>query len=293
MAIDPFFGSVLAGATNLVGGLIGGENQRKANENAKDAAEANNRRAWELAVHGTEIKAYDVMKAYEQTGIHPLALLGMSGPTYTPSTAAFIGGNPVGEGLGRMGQDISRGLHATADRELREKSMALQETALANSAERGALENELLRIRIASERARLTQVSAPAMPSPSDRWTLDGQIPDTTRLHQGMSVLPDASRESSSVPGVGYLKMPDGSYMPVKSKEATDRLEDDTLGNIKHFIQREFGPSFWEKDPGRPARPGYRWTVNFFGNWVEVPKYSAPSGYNPHYRGYNPKDAYK
>ena len=97
------------------------------------------------------------MNAYQESGINPLALLGVQGPTYSPVTPAFIGGNPVGEGIARAGQDISRGIHATADRELRAASLALQKKSMEDAAERGGLENELLRIKILSEMQRLNQ----------------------------------------------------------------------------------------------------------------------------------------
>lgn len=273
MAIDPFFGSVLAAAANIGGGLVGGGSSRKANELAEEQATANRQAQLTAMQHGITWRAQDVMNAYKSTGIHPLALLGVQGPTYSPVSSAFTT-SPVGESIGRAGQDISRGMHATADRELRGAAIKVQQDMLGIARERGTLENELIRTQIASERARLSQVSAPPMPSPNQRWSLPG-VADTTMLHRDIALRRDPSREDSSTPGVGYLSMPDGSLMPVKSKEAQERLEDDVLGNLKHFVQRELGPSFWERDPGRAASPGMRWTVNLWGNWVQVPKSTA------------------
>ena len=197
MALDPFFGSVLSGATSLIGGLFGGESQRKANENAKDAAEHARRQQDELAKRGITYRVRDIMNAYQESGINPLALLGVQGPTYSPVTPAFLGGNPVGEGIARAGQDISRGIHATADRELRAASIAMQKKAMDDAAERGGLENQLLRVKIASEMQRLHQMSSPPMPSANQRY----EIPGSVSKDSFWNIFRDPSKENS-VPGV-------------------------------------------------------------------------------------------
>lgn len=256
----PAVSSLIGGGLNMIG-------QSQANDRAEDVAANQQALQREFATTGITWRARDIMRASGETGIHPLALLGVQGATYSPVTTAFAP-ESMGDAVSRAGQDIGNAIHRNADRALRERQLEMQEIQMNNLAERGALENEALRLQIASQRMRLAQMNAPSVPSTS----APGRMIDTTRLHMGITDNLELARETSSTPAIGLLKMPDGSYMPVKSKEATERLEDDVLGNLKHFFMRELGPSFWEKDPGRPARPGHRWTVNFWGNWVEVPE---------------------
>lgn len=261
--------AIIGAASSLIGGALNRSAANDANERAAEQAEVNRQEQERFAKLGLTWRAEDAMNAYKKTGIHPLAMLGVQGSTYSPVSAAFTPAS-MGDSVARAGQDIGNAIHRGADRALRERALRLQEVQLNNAAERGSLENELLRMNIASQRMRLAQMNAPAAPSAAPTMV------DTTRLHQGITDNMDIAREPGSSTGIGYLKMPDGSLMPVKSEAAGQRLEDDALGNLKHFIMREFGPSFWEKDPGRPARPGYRWTVNFAGNWIEVPVRTAP-----------------
>lgn len=210
MAIDPFFGSVLSGVSSVVGGLFGAEGNRKANERAEETAVHNMRQQDELAKHGILYRAADVMDAYRHTGIHPLALLGVAGPTYTPSSPVFLGGSPLGEGIARAGQDFSRSMNATADRELRGAALKLQEAMLNTNAERGHLENELLKTQIASERMRLAQQSGPAMP----------------KAGMGENQIMFPGVEKNVIPDVTVVRTPRGGYVVVPGKEVQSRMEE-------------------------------------------------------------------
>lgn len=210
MAVDPFFGSVLAAGTNLLGGLIGGGAKEAANKQQEAQFDYNARQQMAFATRGLTWRAEDAMEAYKRTGIHPLAMLGVSGPTYSPTFTAFDSSNPVGEGVARAGQDISRSINATADRELRGAALKLQEAALNTSAERGQLENELLKTRIASERMRLAQQSGPAMPKPGASET-DINFPGV---------------EKQIIPDVTVVRTPRGGYVVVPGKEVQSRMEE-------------------------------------------------------------------
>lgn len=283
MAIDPFFGSVLSAGTSLLGGLLGQESSRKANERAAEEAAHNRALQMKYAKLGVTWRAEDVMNAYQKTGIHPLALLGVSGPTFSPVTTSFMGGSPMGEGLARAGQDISRGLHATADRELRETALRFQEKAMQDAAVRGGLENELLRVRIASEAARLQQMTSPVMPSPvSNRWLVDGQNTELRApvaqgrlwkdqpLKRDMADPAQPHQESAAVTSLGWLKNSDGSYTAAKSKDAQERLEDDFWGSTKHFITNTVVPMFDPRSAGVPfpAPAGHHWYIDWKGDRV-------------------------
>lgn len=254
MAIDPFFGSVLAAGTNIAGGVVGALNADSVNSRASDAANNNAASQMHLASHGITMRARDVMNAYSQTGIHPLALLGVQGPTYSPSSAAFVS-SPMGESIGRAGQDISGGMWRTADKELREASLANQAGALKLAQERGELENMALRIKIMSDVARLKNESSPVMPSP-------GTWKDASTPRGGFRATPGSE---VPVPGIGLQRMPDGTFMMTKSKAGADMLEDDVFGNIKHFFQRMLFT-----DPGSgffpPPPKGKHWRQDWKGD---------------------------
>lgn len=207
MAIDPFFGSVLAAGTGLVGGILGQGSQAAANKQQEAQFNANLQQQIAYATRGLTWRAEDAMEAYKRTGIHPLAMLGVSGPTYSPMVSTSFGGSPIGEGIAKAGQDISRGLHATADRELRGKALAIQEAALNTSAERGYLENELLKTQIASQRMRLQQMSSPAVPNPGEQVNFPGVERD---------VIPDTT----------VVRTPRGGYVVVPGKEVQSRMEE-------------------------------------------------------------------
>lgn len=263
MAVDPFFGSVLSAAGSVVGGLLGNESQRKANENAKDAAAHALRAQDEFAKRGVTYKVRDLMNASSESGIHPLALLGVQGPTYSPVIPTFSGGNPLGEGIARAGQDISRGIEATANRELRAAANDLQ-------MQRFALENDLLRAKIASEVAVTRQVqSAPPMPGPGQRYLLDGQGPTGMVKDKPLERIgPEKGFEYSepgAVAGVRWERTPTG-WAPIKSKDAQEGLEDDMFGNVWWNMRYRFGPSWRtltrQKHSGVPPVPlkeGMRW----------------------------------
>lgn len=270
MAIDPFFGSVLAAGSSLAGGLVGAANADNINSRARDEAANNAARQMHLAQHGITMRARDVMNAYSQTGIHPLALLGVQGPTYSPSSAAFVS-SPIGDAVGKMGQDVAGGMWRTADKDLRERSLATQAGALKLAQERGELENTALRIKILSDIARLKNESSPVMPSPGGTWKDAG----TPRAGSPGS--------ESPIPGIGLQRMPDGTLMMTKSKAGSDMLEDDVFGNLKHFFQRMLFT-----DPGGgffpPPPRGKHWRQDWKGDlYLDDTPYSPRRGSDERY----------
>lgn len=268
--MDPsFFGSVLSGVSNLVGGFLGNEANRKANETAQENAVHQQNLQLEAAMKGISWKARDVMNAYKETGIHPLALLGTSGPTYSPVTVSQVGGSPLGESIGRMGQDISRSINATADRELRQRAMDMQ-------MERFTLENELLKARIGSEVARTNQMSAPAMPNPMTRrppMAVDGQGDSAIKLKQNeVTMQPQPGIEPGLQPDMGFSQTPSGELVPIPSKEFKDRAEDMSWLPFTWFW-RNYARPFFDPDNHHPrgkyAAPlGKIWTWDpLRGSW--------------------------
>lgn len=283
MAIDPFFGSLLGAGANIVGGLISSAGNRVANERASDIANNNVALQKEFAQTGVTWKARDVMRAYQETGIHPLQLLGTGGASYSPVSAAFVPDTSLGESIGKAGQSIERGMYASADRDAREMAMGMTTALNKLAIERGGLENELLRMRIASEAARLVQSPAVGLPSVNRRYLVDGQNLNTelrSPVAQGPGideqplkrVTPgpgDPSSEPGAVTSRGWLRNADNSWSPVKSKDAQERLEDDFWGTTKHFITNTLVPMFSPNSvpPPFPAPAGKSWYVDWKGDW--------------------------
>lgn len=268
MAIDPFFGTVLSAAASLGGSLLGRDDKSSHNL----AVQMQQQR--QFARRGLTWRAKDAMRAYRETGLHPLAMLGVSGPTYTPMSLAFGDSGGIGEGIAKAGQDISRGLHATADRELREKALQVQEAMLDTNLERGQLENMLLRMQIASAQARLHQVSAPAMPSVSP-------VPDVTRLiMDSFNTSRTDPTVSKNIPVRQFGDTPAGGQVPVMSKPMQEATEDDWMAKLAFFVSERLLPQLGlNKFPPQAAPKGYRWAYDVIKGYYLVR--SGPGG-----RGY-------
>lgn len=198
-------GPAIGAGANLIGGIVNRISGDAAAGRAQDNFNNQLAKQEEFAQKAIRWRANDAMEGYRQTGIHPLALLGVQGASYSPMN--WVGGadTSMGDAIARGGQDISRAVAAASDRDGR-NAIATRFDNL--TTEKMGLENELLRTRIASERARLLgdQVGPPAPGQP-------GIIPGTNVVG----------------PSWEYVKTPSG-YMLLKSDAAQKRLEDDVIG---------------------------------------------------------------
>ena len=209
----PAIAAGIGAVSNIAGGFLSSANANRANK-AAEAANASNQELQTLfATRGLEMRAQDAMRAYKKYGIHPLALLGVQGPSYTPSAAVFTQSG-LGESIGRAGQDISRAVQAGADRGLRGEALKIQAMQLKLLTERAGLENESLKLDIASKQARLRQMHNPAVPSGSFSSVIPGQGETPSFWSKKWF------QELPSVEETGYLRTPRNSLFPVPSKEA-------------------------------------------------------------------------
>lgn len=278
---EGLLGSLVGAGAKLIPSFFGDSSDQK----AEAQFNANYQLQHDLAYHGRTIGARDVMNAYAETGIHPLSLLGLN--PASASTVASVGGFGGGnwrKGVADAGQDIGRAISATAGSAER---AAMSKLLL----EKAGLDNELVRVHIARQVQELSNNAqiGPAMPIENpNRYLIPGQGSTVnTELRSPMAqgafikdkamertrVNPDTTyAEPGAVPGIGYIRMPDGRLMAVKSEDAQKRLEDDIPGNLKHFLLRTFGPMFNPKayQPGPPP-PGYRWRVDAVGDYHLVP----------------------
>lgn len=153
-------GPIISAGSSILGGILGSNSAEKQQEKNLEAQR-------EFAQHGIRWKVADAKAA----GLHPLAALGAQTVPYAPVS---VGGSGLGEGLAQAGQDISRSMHATRDRNERLEAEALNRTTQAENLrmgrerhgmdmQRAELENALL----ASQLKRQQVNANPPFPSMS------------------------------------------------------------------------------------------------------------------------------
>lgn len=200
--------ALIGAAASVGGGILNSINAGS----ARDAQEANINAQMamqrEFATTGLQWRAGDAMKAYEATGIHPLALLGVNTPSYTPVSASFEPDRSIGNALSDAGQGVSRALMASASEETRRKAM---EPLMNLQLQRMEKENTILDLRIASEEARLLQQSAPG-------------IPTGPGVSNGTISFPGV--EKKIIDDVTVARTPRGGYVVLPGKEAQERMEE-------------------------------------------------------------------
>lgn len=137
--MDPIIGGALiSGASNLLGGLFGGNSAKKQSPGDAFRSEFKQR-----------------MAMGEKYGISKLVMAGMSP---AGGWSGSVGEPSMGQTLSNMGQDIGRAVAARASQPERDLQRLLLEKA--------GLENEYLRSQIASVNSRTLRESAPSLPIP-------------------------------------------------------------------------------------------------------------------------------
>lgn len=266
--------AAIAAGSSLLGGLVNSINNDAAQGRAADAANNANQMQLNFARTGIQWRAEDVMAAYKFSGIHPLALLGVQGPTYSPVNMVGGGNNAMGDAIGNAGQGIARAMTASASDETR---IAAMKPLMDLQLQRGGLENELLKVRIASETARLRQELSPSMPTGTSRLMAgQGNSPlDTLRLITGTT--PEKVNEAT--PDMTYIKSASG-HMPVPSTEAKKLIEDDWYQQLMFAVRNNIAPWFGHNtNPPGPASARTIWKYDPVDGYREVPRpYSSPHG---------------
>lgn len=156
---------LIGGVVSAIGGLLGANSAKKAQEKANAAniaaQEAANQKNYEaqkeFAQQGLRWKVEDAKAA----GVHPLYALGAPSQSFSASFGApQIGADTSSaNAMASAGQDIGRAIAATSTPSERAYNQTVQTLAL----ERAGLENELLRTQI---RRQLVE-TGPAFPSSS------------------------------------------------------------------------------------------------------------------------------
>lgn len=255
--------SIFAALGGIAGSLLGKSSADKAAKLQK-----------EFAQNGIQWKVEDAKKA----GIHPLAALGAQTHSFSPVSV----GDPASS-LSNVGQNLDRAIDSTSDQTTR---VASYDTALRKlQLERGTLENDILRQQLASSIALRTQAGrSPGIPtSMSANPALVGhaelpQVPGIVTDNPLPRIAPDSNsphQEPGAVTDMGHSRTSHG-YFPLYSKDAKERLEDDTIGELQWAFRNRILPFFSNRymNPPRnvPVPSGHSWRFNpFTGEYTAQP----------------------
>lgn len=277
--VDFPFGAVGAAGAGLIGGIINSQANEVAAGRAQD--QANNQLAMQLrfAMHGKTMAARDVMAAYGETGIHPLALLGMQSPSYTPVSYSGTPNTAVGDAITSAGQGVGRAIDAASDSRARIAHAGRLDSLIT---ERAGLENDLLRMRIASEVAQLRNVG-PAMPTrgvnpylvPGQGNTIDaGKVVDQPMKRVGPGS--DTTSEPGAVVDKGWAKVGENQWIAIPGKDFQERTEESGFHKFLHAMRNNVLPGIianysppFRTGPGTDY-PDHFWSVSPLGQYTLV-----------------------
>lgn len=255
-------GNLISAGASLVGGLLG-------KKSAEKAQEANQNLQREFAQSGITWKVEDAKRA----GIHPIYALGA--PTVSASNA-YVGDTAMPNALAAAGQDIGRAVNATRSAPQRADAFAQASQKLA--LEKGSLENEILKLDIASRAGRLRQAAAPAMPLntryliPGQAQTAGGPLVKDEPLTRTASNPAALHQEPGAVSDVGYSRTSGGAF-PTPSKDVKERIEDNWYQETMHFVRNNLlpmiSPAF--NDPPHAAPKGKAWVYDPVYGYKLVP----------------------
>lgn len=279
------WGSAIGGAIGGALGLIGaGQSQAS----AERLNQLNYEHQKEFAQNGIRWKVADAKAA----GLHPLAALGASTASYSPS--AVIGDSPDYSFLKDMGQGIDRAMDAKATRQERAEREQ-KENALFNEELKGKqLQNQETETRIqsmkwdmamelarnAAQSAR-TQQQVPAMPSLApDGSLMPGQFDATSpgdiiKTKPAEIVMNDPATpaaEAGSNPEIRYFRTSDGGYSIARSEAYADSTDDDLAGQLSWELRNRLPATAWDSSSAAPpasylpdcGRGGWVWSYNPF-----------------------------
>lgn len=225
------------GGLDIAGGLIS-DNQERI------AAEKDRQMQLDFAKNGIRWKVADAQAA----GLHPLAALGASTPSFSPVGGA---GTHTGEGVSRMGQDISRAVQAGLTRNERNEELGSLQI------ENAKLQNKYIEEQINSSKASRMRSpgTGPALPHAGDFHVVDGQGDSNSALvTKPDEVVASSKNARAQSPGVitsySFQRTRDGGLAPVMSSDTQQRLEDDVFGKTDWYIRNRVLP--WHEGVGRP-----------------------------------------
>lgn len=187
--------ALIGAGSSLLGGAINRRDQKKANVQNTDLQK-------EFAQNGIRWRVADAKAA----GLHPLAALGASGATYSPSVQV----GSMGQSVADMGQDISRAVYANASaaerKEEQTRLQAYNDAQLKLQTQNMSLQNDLIKQQITESKLRsLDQLGSIGLPSNVFRGPSKIRS-RTEQPSQGNSVFPDFKGWENKTVEVPYNK---------------------------------------------------------------------------------------
>lgn len=263
------FGDVAGAVGSVVGGALGLAGTASSNANAAAINKFNYEAQKEFAQNSIRWRVADAKAA----GLHPLAALGASSSSYTPS--ATIGDSPDFSFLQDVGQNIGRAVDAKRTQAERAEQQEKQ-NALFNEELRGRqLQNEETQTRIDSmkwdmamqaarnaEQSVRTQQQVPAMPSLAPDGTLmsgqgnatsPGSLIDAKPPEVTLNAPGRPNVEAASINELAFSRTGDGGYAPVMSTDAKNRLEEDVVGTL-NWNSRNRLAAWFDLDRAKPPK---------------------------------------
>lgn len=251
-------GAIAGGLTGFAGDLYQGHLNRK-HDKAVNAQNAELQR--QFAQMGITWRVQDAQRA----GIHPLAALGASGASASPSYQIGSSDNAYSN----LGQNLSRAMGSTMN------SQDRIETKLRN--EHLQLQNDFLRAQINSIN---NTPQNPPMPTGGTDNFIGGQGDSGTMLvvpAKRTSHAPGRpAQEAGARPDVSYSRT-DTGLVPVIPEGLSESMEDDTVGKILWRIRNQIQPNFGlSRTPPKSQLPPWsrewRWDT-FSQEWQPAPTY--------------------
>lgn len=217
------WGSIIGGVGGIASSILGGNSQKKANEQNLQLAREQIAYQKELAKNQIQWRVDDAKAA----GLHPLAALGVSPMSYSPVSGSAVGADysGVGQSLQQMGQDIDRARMAGLDREERKKALALQDTQTALALKNQELNNQILEQELISRKVKLFQQLTPGMASlyglDRRRYAIPGQDDAVMPRAEGTVATGDKRFQ--------FMQQPNGTYSLEPGNDWAQAYEDKLL----------------------------------------------------------------
>lgn len=235
---------------------------------SREASEKNAALQREFAQHGVRWKVEDAVAA----GLHPLAALGATGASASPSYQAFQAVNQtVGSSrgntwrmLGGMGQDVSRAAMAMATPEERAfKALQLQNMQS---------QNELLNLEVIERGKKIFGSPSVGLPSNAQLPALTGQgnaYIDEQPLRSTHRQPGAPHQDVGHIADMAFARTATGGLAIVPSKDVKERIEDQIIPEL-FWAARNFGNASLGRHPAPdpriyPLPKGYtHWRFNPF-----------------------------
>lgn len=281
-------GSILSAGANIIGGILGSQSADKARDSTERMAAQNIALQKEFAQSGIQWRVEDARRA----GIHPIYALGSGGATFSPVTANFSGDDSLAKGFAAAGQDLGRAIDA--GRTGPQKIDAFTRTAQALQLEKAGLENEVLKLEVASKAGRLRQVTQPAIPAAVDPYLIPGQGNSPLISSKALEVTPAPKNapqsEGGAIPDVGYARTGTG-WTPVPSNDVKNRIEDQVIPELLWSLRNNVFPSvgYNFNPPPFKAPDGKEWHFDVLRQEYQL----RPKGQGWWERGFTVRDERK